>query len=260
MNLTKTLRFCAVILAFVVLAPLAQAEGAVPMIKTRTETYKNVTLVSHNATHVFVQHSRGMATLKVGDLDKEALIGLGVLPPEEIVAAAEGTTESTEAIADVSALQQSFKESLAGSPPTLDAHQLVQLKEEVKKILPIVGAVLLVFHLFFSLCCMLICKKTGMQPGILVWLPVLQLIPLIRASGMSGWWFLGWFVPILNIVAQILWCINICKARGKGMFATFCLIFPLTHPLAFLYLAFSSGSGEVEEESVGRIRLEPLPA
>jgi hypothetical protein len=257
MNLTKTLRFCAVLLALVVLMPQAQADGAVPLIKTRTETYKNVTLVSHNATHVFVQHSRGMATLKVGDLDKETLIGLGVLAPE--VTVAEESTASTNGHPDLAVLHQSFKESLAGNPPAIDAQQFERLKQEIKRVLPIVGAVLLAVHLFLSFCCMLICKKTGMQPGILVWLPVFQLIPLIRASGMSGWWFLGWFVPVLNIVAQVLWCIKICKARGKGTFAILCLIFPLTHPLAFLYLAFSGGSGEVEEEHVGRIRLEPLP-
>jgi len=97
----------------------------------------------------------------------------------------------------------------------------------------------LVFHLFFSYCARLICIKTGNVPGIMVWLPVLQIFPMLRAAGMSGWWFLGLFVPVLNLVVQILWCINIVKARGKHVIWAILLILPLINVVAFIYLAFS---------------------
>jgi hypothetical protein len=71
----------------------------------------------------------------------------------------------------------------------------------------------------------------------------------ILAVGLAAW-----------LILHIVWSVKICGSRGKGAFTMLCLIFPLTYPLAFLYLAFSGGSGESEEESVGRIRLEPLPA
>jgi len=99
---------------------------------------------------------------------------------------------------------------------------------------------LTVGYLFFCLCCMLICSKTGNEPGILVWLPLLQVFPMLRAAGMSGWWFFAFFVPVLNLVAPILWCINIVKARAKSIWWVVCLILPVTNLLAFLYLAFSS--------------------
>jgi hypothetical protein len=100
----------------------------------------------------------------------------------------------------------------------------------------------LLLYLFHCYCCMLICRKTGNPPGILVWLPVLQVFPLLRAAGMSGWWFLGFCVPILNIVGQVLWCLKIAKARGKSVWAGVLLLLPVISLFAFLYLAFSNGA------------------
>jgi hypothetical protein len=265
MSLLKHLRIAAVLAALTLIFPAMASEGLVPEIRTRTDTYKNVTLVSHNATHVFVQHSRGMATLKVGDLSREVLIGLRVLEPDPVLATGEEATEAAEPM-DMAALQASFSESLKnGTAPKLEnlnlAGLIKEMPPELKRnlLIALVGAFFL--HLFFSFCSMLICKKAGTEPGLLVWLPLLQLIPLIRAAGMSGWWFLGWFVPVLNIVASILWCVNIAKARGKGVLTTIMLILPVTNILAFLYLAFSAGEGSSDDgESSGRIRFEPLPA
>ena len=40
--------------------------------------------------------------------------------------------------------------------------------------------------------------------GRLVWLPILQLFPLVRAAGMSGWSFVAWLVPLVDLVTFIL--------------------------------------------------------
>jgi hypothetical protein len=102
--------------------------------------------------------------------------------------------------------------------------------------------IVLVFYLFWCYCCARICEKAGHPGGFLVWLPVLQLFPLLRAAGMSGWWFLAFCLPLLNLVGHILWSIRICKARGKGVLCTVFLLLPVTSFLAFLYLAFSGGA------------------
>jgi len=70
-------------------------------------------------------------------------------------------------------------------------------------------------YLLISYCGWLICQKTGHPAGVLVWIPVLQLIPLLRAAGMSPAWLVAFLVPILNVVAQIVWSVNICKASGQ---------------------------------------------
>jgi hypothetical protein len=97
-------------------------------------------------------------------------------------------------------------------------------------------------YFFTCYCCHLICFKAKSPSSFLVWVPVLQLLPLLRAANMSGWWFLAFFVPGLNIVALVLWSLNIVKARGKHIAWAILLILPVTNLLAFLYLAFSSGA------------------
>jgi hypothetical protein len=59
---------------------------------------------------------------------------------------------------------------------------------------------------------------------------------------MSGWWFLAFFVPVLNLLAHILWCVNIVRARDKSILWAPLLLFPVTNILALLYLASSSNA------------------
>jgi hypothetical protein len=101
---------------------------------------------------------------------------------------------------------------------------------------------------------MLICQKVGHPPGILVWLPLVQLLPLLRAAGMSGWWFLAYLVPGLNIVAQIIWSLKIAKARGKSVWVGVLLLLPVANLFSFLYLAFSNGAtGGGDEDSEPKV-------
>jgi len=52
--------------------------------------------------------------------------------------------------------------------------------------------------------------------GALIWVPLLQLFPLLRAAGMSRVWFVAFLVPLVNVVAQIVWYVKIVEARGKA--------------------------------------------
>jgi hypothetical protein len=70
---------------------------------------------------------------------------------------------------------------------------------------------------------------------------LLQLFPLLKAAVMSPWWFLAFLVPGVNLVAQVVWCVKITRARGKAFLIALLLMFPLTSPFAALYLAFSDG-------------------
>jgi hypothetical protein len=113
--------------------------------------------------------------------------------------------------------------------------------------LAIVSGIALLLYFGFCYCCMLICKKTDKPPGALVWLPILQQFPLLRAAGMSYWWFLGYFVPVLNLVVPIVWCFKIAKACRKSAWVGLLLLLPVTNFFAFLYLAFSDGAPKKEE-------------
>jgi hypothetical protein len=102
-----------------------------------------------------------------------------------------------------------------------------------------VGGLLLV-HLFLSWCSKSICVKTGNKPGFIIWIPILQIIPLLRAAGMSTWWFLLCIVPVFNIVPGVIWAVKIVNARGLNTLVTIMLLLPGVNIIGFFILAFAS--------------------
>jgi hypothetical protein len=287
----KTSRICfwAIFLALATLiAPSALASQTVAVIKTGTESYTNVTLVTHTETHVFIQHSRGVANIRIGDLDAATLTALGLShstgPDGSSQPTSSETTNAQEHEAGMTATRQalsaSLEEMLKGMFENIKATMPPGLAAKFGMIIAATLAIILLLYLFKCYCIKLICLKAGYKPGLLAWLPILQDIALIRAAGMSALWFLvlmlpgilarvvqhsfpGWQSVVLGacgvaLVVHCYWCIRICQARGKGILAMLLLIFPFTYPFAFLYLAFSGGSGR-SEDGPKPIELEPLP-
>jgi apolipoprotein N-acyltransferase len=72
--------------------------------------------------------------------------------------------------------------------------------------------------------------------------------PLLRAAGISGWWVLAFFVPVLNLVPLVLWPLKIAKARGKSVWVGVLLLVPVINLFAFLYLAFSDGAPGTDDQ------------
>jgi hypothetical protein len=220
------------------------------VLEVGTHTYTNVTVTTKAKNCIFILHSAGMTSIKVSQLPPDIQEKLGYFvarPPKPATNTAgmwvkrEISNLNVPQVKDLTKqLEKKWRrESAARSSamglagPTL--------------IVAVLGIVLLLY-LFHCYCCMLICRKTGNPSGILVWLPVLQLLPLLRAAGMSGWWFLAYFVPVLNLVPLILWPLEIAKARGKSVWVGVLLLLPVTNLFAFLYLAFSYGAaGEGDE-------------
>lgn len=233
------------------LAATPQARGSTEesfdVLQAGTRTYRNVTVTTKAKQYIFILHSEGMTNLKVSELPPEVKAKLGY-------ADVESPKRTNNAVA-VWAKQQMAKvdgpqlkaveDGLAQRMGiTIPAGQdlAAQLREIVTPDLVLnVGGACLVVYLFFCYCSLLICRKAGTRPGVLVWVPVLQLIPLLRAAGMSGWWLVGYLVPLLNVIAQIRWSFKIAEARGKTFWTGLMLLLPVTNILAFLYLAFSSG-------------------
>lgn len=263
-----TARLCASLLSLAFFAVLAMADEVVPVLQTKTDNFANVTLVSRTATHVFVQHSRGVANIKLADLDATALNSLGISTAE--AGRANGSTKAglggaTVAGGNSTNRLAAFTASLAASVKDLQSRlapgaKLPRLNQTAVLTL-LIGMVLA--YLFFCYCASLIVKKTGNEPGILIWLPVLQVFPMFRAASMSGWWFLALCVPVVSLVVHIIWCFRISQARGKGIVTAIMLILPLTSLFAFLYLAFADGKRRDDDDtrSPGKsYQTEPLPA
>jgi len=238
------------------------------VIKTRTDLYRNVTVTGHNDTDIFLTHSRGMANVKIKDLDPETLwrVGLGEKPPEpgspEAAAAAAAEAAAQEgkmpaAIAKLfgSASLPATEADMQQQVLAMSRAQQIPFDEIDPKILIIAGGIFLAIHLFISFCLRLIVQKTGTEPGLMVWLPFFQLFPMLRAARMSGWWILAMFIPFVNIIAQIFWCVKIVQARGKSVWVAVLLILPVTNLFAFLYLAFSGGEGDESRDTDERDKI-----
>jgi hypothetical protein len=266
-SLRSRFGLCASFLALLLFSLVATAD-VVPVLHTKAADYQNVTLVSHTPTHLFIQHSRGVATIKIDELDDQALTSLGLSRSKDgaVTALAKSAGEEPH---DREALIAEQRRAVLSSFVDMfkrlfqDAWRVISPRDATIFGLFIAGilAVLLFFYLFYSYCVRLICLKAGYRPGIIAWLPIVRDYALFRAAGMSivaflvlmspgiilplvqnqfaGWEMVVFGNFVLVLVVHCLWCIRLCDARGKGAFAKILLIFPLTYPFAFLYLAFA---------------------
>ena len=227
-------------------------EETFDVLQIGARSYKNVTVTTKAKDYIFILHSTGMTTLKVRELPPELRQKLGYV--ENLAPVGNGTSGALKkelARLDVAKIRQ-FAETWRGqglrSCPTLAAVRPSTL-------LVFLVATLL-FYLFFCQCCSLICEKAGTRAGPLVWLPVLQIFPLLRAAHMSPWWFLAWLVPVLNVVGYILLSVKLVEARGKSVWIAILLLLPVTCFFAFVYLAFSDPLARKEKPVVEMMTLD----
>jgi hypothetical protein len=221
------------------------------LIQTKTGVYSNVTVTTQNKDYIVIQHARGLTSIKVSELPHELNQALGygpvkgTQPGSSVITARARSLVAAIPSANIEAAWS--KHAPAGSPT---------LKLNTKFIIAALG-VFAALYLFFCYCGSLICQKAGKPAGILMWLPIVQYIPLLRAAKMSPLWLLAMFVPLLNIIVHIMWSFKIAGVRGQGIFTAIFLILP-TYPLAFMYLAFASGSSSNENLPPRKVALSGM--
>ena len=240
-------------LTLLLLLPLrlgSAQEETFPLLRVGTAVYTNATVTTKAKTYIFIIHTGGMINVRITDLPQDVREKLGYTLSEK----ARSGTNSPAAWAkaefaklEVPGFKDASKRLALGSQGRQSTGSMVAALLKNKLVLALLGALALAY-LFHSYCFMLICRKTGQEPGILVWIPLLQLIPLVRAAGMPSWWVLAFLVPVLNLVAQVLWSFRIAKARGKSIWTGVCLLLPFTNFFAFLYLAFSDRAKALDDE------------
>jgi hypothetical protein len=95
----------------------------------------------------------------------------------------------------------------------------------------------LVFYLFFCFCAKRICEKCGVQPGILIWIPIANIVPLLQVAQLPVWVIILFFIPIVGFITAIYMWAKICTARGKSGLLVIGIVLL---PIVFIpYLAFS---------------------
>lgn len=226
-----------------------------PLLRTKTGNFTNVTVMGMSKTDIFIRHSRGIGNIKLIHLDAESLRRLGL-----------GATTSKDATSSAAAPRpEAGSKPVVETPvpaktsPRLDASAVLSSIRPTSNIMTLVVVLVLGGYLFFCRCLKLICEKTGHPPGGMIWIPGLQMFPLLRAAGMSGWWFLAFLIPVINLIAAIVWSFKIVQARGKSGWVAVFLILPLINLLAIVYLAFS-GDDDTPEETLLRNVAKPSAA
>jgi hypothetical protein len=246
-------RLLAVICIIAPIASKAALEESFNVLQIGTRTYTNVTVTTKTKTQIFILHSTGMHTIKVADLPPELLakLGYGTEPekkPSKGLASLGAVGKKANLKLGLPQLKQ-FQTKVRGN------NNLATINWSTNALLTLCS-IIVVLYLFFSFCAMLICQKAGHPPGGLIWIPILQLIPMLRAAQMSPAWIIAFLLPFLNIIAHIVWSFNIAKARGKGPLCGLLLILPITSFFAFLYLALSNGVPKKEAPAVEIMTLE----
>jgi uncharacterized protein DUF5684 len=221
----------------------AAIEETFDVLQIGTHTYRNVTVTTKARNYIFIMHSTGMLNIKVADLSPELRTKLGYTE----VPGAKGRpvslstwTKHTMAKMHLPQAKDLEREWRAHAPPGLAS---INFTPNLALIALGTGALLYILMCYGA---MLICQKTGNPAGALVWVPVLQLVPLLRAAGMSPAWLLAFLVPVLNVIAQIVWSFNIARARGKSGWVGFFLILPITCLFAYFYLALAKAPRKEE--------------
>ena len=249
-------------------AATAADDVRLPTLKTKFGTYTNVLVTGKTGTDIFIQHERGMGNIKLADIqDDAALRALGLLTPPD-----KGGMTPPAATSPVATNAPSPTATPAARPTAsrLDFYRMELEKLHLPFALLVASlALAFVFYLFSCYCLKLICEKAGSEPDALIWLPLFQMIPALRAAGMSGWWLLVWLTPVLNAVnstglrtldlalailtlvasfgVQIAWCFKITAARGQPVWVAILLLLPGVNLVAFLYLAFSEAKEDALE-------------
>ena len=112
-------------------------------------------------------------------------------------------------------------------------------------------------YVFFSYCCKRICEKAGEDPGIMIWIPIAQYIPLLRVAQMPPLLVLLFLVPVVNVVLIVVLWAKICSALGKSPWLVILLFVPILNLALLCYLAFSGGDKEADDKDSPA--LPPVP-
>lgn len=215
-----------------VIPRLAGAEVTLtfPILETAHGAFTNVTVTTTNATEIHIRHDGGVESIALTNLNPSALRQLGFEKEAQQVEEALGMAEPAVRF-DAESLR-GFDPSIFFGGAALSAGLLAA-----------VAAFALVLYVFSCYCYKRICLNAGHDPGILIWIPILQVIPLLQAAQMSLWWLIALLLPLLNFIAAIVWCFKIVSACGKSVVWAILLLLPGLNLIAFLYLAFSGPGG-----------------
>jgi hypothetical protein len=221
------------IAAFALSTTIIQADEQLPVLEANGQVYSNVTVIKVTATDIYFSSPQGIGNAKLQNLKPELQKQFHYTPTnaarvqQKPAAAATPPASTPVAQAQMPAVQ---------IEPTAPNKALRGLGIGM---LAALSFILLVLYIFFCYCLKCICEKCDTKPGLLIWVPAFNTIRLLQAGGLSGWLFLLFLIPLVNLVMSIVMWVKVCQARGKSGWLVVLLFVPLANLFVIPYLAFS---------------------
>jgi hypothetical protein len=84
--------------------------------------------------------------------------------------------------------------------------------------------IMLAFTVFYIICCWKIFTKAG-QPGWAIFVPIYNILVMLKIVGKPWWWLLLMLIPLVNFIILIIVIHQLSKVFGHGVGFTLGLIF-----------------------------------
>jgi len=110
-----------------------------------------------------------------------------------------------------------------------------------------IGILFILFILLFALglyayvafCLMKMADKLNVADSWWAWVPILNILLLVKMSGKPLWWFVLFFVPLANLVVAILVMVAVLEALKKPPLLVIGFFVPVLNLVLLGYLAFA---------------------
>ncbi len=119
-----------------------------------------------------------------------------------------------------------------------------------------IGVFELVIVVFFIVAAWKVFVKAG-KPGWAILIPFYNLYVLLKIIGRPGWWIILYFIPIVNIVVQIIIAIDLAKSFGRSTAFGVIMLWLLSF-IGYPILAFGN-SKYIGSAVGGSTRIPPGP-
>ena len=104
-------------------------------------------------------------------------------------------------------------------------------------VVPFSAGVLL--YVFFAFCLVKIAEKLNLEKTWWGWIPILQIILMLKAAQKPWWWIFLLLIPFLNIVVGLIIWFKIAQNLGKSGWLGLLMVVPVVDLFVLAYFAFS---------------------
>jgi len=103
----------------------------------------------------------------------------------------------------------------------------------------VLGFFLVALYIFFGFCLFKLGQRLGDKLAWWAWVPLLQVLLMIRLAELRYWWFILLLIPFVNIAAGIYIWIRIAARRSKPWWMGALMVVPGVDLFVLAHLSLS---------------------